>query len=247
MPRMAAFFHTAIYQPIYNALAFIIGIVPGGDVGIAIILITVLVRLVLFPLSLSAIKTQISMRAIDPELRALREKFKDNKEELARRTMALFKENNINPFASFLLILIQLPIIIGLYLVLQHESQVVSFDPSVLYSFVQAPQEASLLFLGFLDLAGKSIMLAIAVAVTQYIYAYLMTPKAPPKAAAGSKPSFQDDLTRSMNLQMRYVFPVVIGIVAYAVSSAIALYFLVGNLFSIGQELAIRRMHNGKK
>lgn len=243
---MASFFHTAIYQPIYNALAFLIGVVPGGDVGIAIILITILVRLVLFPLSLSAIKTQISMRAIDPELRALREKLKDNKEELARRTMALFKENNINPFASFLLILIQLPIIIGLYLVLQNESQAVSFDPNILYAFVHAPQEASLFFLGFLDLAGKSVVLALAVGVTQFIYAYLMTPAIPPKAAA-AKPSFQDDLTRSMNLQMRYVFPVVIGIVAYAVSSAIALYFLVGNLFSIGQELAIRRMHNGKK
>ncbi len=245
---MASFFHTAIYQPIYNALAFIIGVVPGGDVGIAIVIITLLVRLVLFPLSLSAIKTQISMRAIDPELKTLREKLKDNKEELARQTMALFKENNINPFASFLLILVQLPIIIGLYLVLQHESKIVAFDPSVLYSFVHAPEQASLLFLGFVDLTGKSIVLAGIVAITQFIYARLMTP---PTAGSSSKskqpPSFQDDLAKSMNLQMRYVFPLVIGVVAYAASSAIALYFLIGNLFSIGQELAIRRMHHGKR
>lgn len=244
---MASFFHTAIYQPIYNALAFIIGVVPGGDIGIAIILITILVRLVLFPLSLSAIKTQISMRAIDPELKKLREDLKDNKEELARRTMALFKENNINPFASFLLILIQLPIIIGLYLVLQHESKVVSFDPSLLYAFVHVPDQASLLFLGFVDLAGKSIVLAIIVAITQFIYARLMMPATPAKDTSGKPASFQDDLAKSMSLQMRYVFPVVIGVVAYAASSAIALYFLVGNLFSIGQELTIRRMHNGKR
>ena len=244
---MASFFYTAIYQPIYNALAFIIGVVPGGDIGIAIVLITILVRLILFPLSMSAIKTQISMRAIEPQLKELREKLKDNKEELARRTMALFKENNINPFASFLLILIQLPIIIGLYLVLEHESKAVSFDPTILYAFVQVPDQASLLFLGFVDLAGKSIVLAIIVAITQYIYARLMMPVLPPKKTSGGTPSFQDDLSRSMSLQMRYVFPVVIGVVAYAASSAIALYFLVGNLFSIGQELAIRRMHNGKK
>ncbi|MES2134733.1 MAG: YidC/Oxa1 family membrane protein insertase [Patescibacteria group bacterium] len=244
---MASFFHTAVYQPIYNALAFIIGIVPGGDIGVAIIVITILVRFVLFPLSLTAIKTQISMRAIEPQLKALRDELKDNKEELARRTMALFKENNINPFASFLLILIQLPIIIGLYLVLQSETKVVSFDPSVLYSFVHAPEQASLLFLGLMDLTGKSILLALLVAVTQFIYARLMTPVAPPKNTSGKPASFQDDLARSMHLQMRYVFPAVIGFVAYAASSAIALYFLVGNLFSIGQEILIRRMHHGKR
>lgn len=245
---MASLFHTAVYQPIYNALAFIIGIVPGGDVGVAIIIITLLVRFVLFPLSLTAIKTQISMRAIDPELKALRVELKDNKEELARRTMALFKENNINPFASFLLIFIQLPIIIGLYTVLRSETKIVSFDPSVLYSFVHVPTHASLLFLNVIDLAGKSILLAVAVAATQFIYARLMTPALATKDTSGKQASFQDDLTKSMHLQMRYVFPIVMGAVAYFASSAIALYFLVGNLFSVGQELFVRRIHHhGKK
>ncbi len=246
---MANLFHVAVYQPIYNALAFIISTIPGGDVGIAIVIITLLVRFVLFPLSLTAIKTQIAMRAIDPALKALREelKDKDKKEELARRTMALFKENNINPFASFLLILIQLPIIIGLYMVLRSETKVVSFDPSILYSFVHAPEHASLLFIGLIDLTGKSIVLALIVAGTQFIYAKLMTPPPPAKPSDGKPLSFQDDLTKSMHLQMRYVFPVVLGGIAYAASAAIALYFVVGNLFSIGQELAVRRMHHGKK
>lgn len=242
-------FHQFVFQPIYNTLALLISVIPGGDVGFAIIAITLLVRLVLFPLSVSAIKTQIAMRGIEPELKTLREKLKDNKEELARQTMAIFKVNKINPFASFFFILLQFPIIIGLYAVLTSESKFVSFDPAVLYSFVQAPAEASLVFLGFIDLAEKSIILALIVAITQYIYARLMVLPQPEKKEGG-KPSFQEDFAKSMNLQMRYVFPVLLGVIAYATSAAIALYFVVSNLFSIGQELAIRRMHaqdHGKK
>lgn len=244
---MAGLFHTIIYQPIYNALAFTIGIIPGGDVGIAIVLITLLVRLILFPLSLKAIRTQIAMRAIDPQLKALREELKDKKEELARRTMALFKENNVNPFASFLFIFIQLPIIIGLYTVLRAQSKAVSFDPGVLYSFVHAPLHASLLFLGLINLAGKSVLLAAIVLITQYIYARLMTPATQPKTADAKPATFQEDLAKSMNLQMRYVFPLMLGAIAYFASAAIALYFVVSNIFSIGQELAVRRIHKGTR
>lgn len=243
---MAAVFHTLVYQPIYNALAFVVGSVPGGDVGVAIVIVTLLVRLVLFPLSLAAIKTQIAMRKIDPDLKALRVELKDDKEALARRTMALFKENKINPFASFVWILIQLPIIIGLYLVLRSETKVVSFDPAILYAFIHAPGHTSLLFLGILDLTGKSILLALIVVATQFIYARLMVPAPAPKTDTKEPLSFQDDLAKSMNLQMQYVFPIILGGVAYFASSAIALYFVVSNLFSIGQELAVRRIH-GKR
>ncbi len=240
---MASLFHGLVYQPIYNALAFLIGAIPGGDVGIALIALTLLIRLVLFPLSLASIRTQISMRAIDPKLRALREQYKDDKEGLAKATMTLFKENKVNPFASFVFILIQLPIIIGLYIVLRGESKTVSFDPSVLYSFVHAPAHASLVFLGLVNLAGKSIVFALLVAVTQYFYARLMAPSAPPKPASGATPTFQDDLARSMNMQMRYVYPVILALIAYFASAAVALYFIVSNSFSIAQELFVRKIH----
>lgn len=244
---MADFFTAAVYQPIYNALALLIGIVPGADVGLAIIGLTVLIRLILFPLSLSAIKTQMVMRELEPELKAIREKFKEQKEELARRTMGIFKEKKINPFASFFLILIQLPIIIGLYLVLQNEStNGMVFDPALLYSFISAPVGASLSFLGTVDLAGKSVVLALIVAGTQYLFARLMVPPKSAEKTSGT-PSFQEDFQKSMNLQMQYVFPVILGVVAYATSAAIALYFVVSNTFSIGQELFVRKMHHGKR
>lgn len=242
---MAFLFHVIIYQPIYNALAFLVGVIPGSDIGIGIIGITILVRLVLFPLSLSAIKSQIGMRQVDPKLKALREEYKDNKEELAKKTMQLFKEYKINPFAGFLLLLVQLPIIIGLYAVLRIEAKTISFDPSVLYHFVHAPPHVSLVFLGVLDLAGKSIVLALLVALTQFLYAKLLAPPKSPEPKAGKR-SFQEDLMDSMQLQMRYVLPIVLGVVSYAASSAIALYFLTSNIFSVLQELVVQRLH-GKR
>ena len=242
---MLELFHTAVYEPIYNALALIIGSIPGGDVGVAIVILTLLVRLLLFPLSFAAIRTQMTMREIDPLMKKLRVDFKENKEELAKRTMALFKEYKINPFASFFLILIQLPVIIGLYTVLINESKVLSFDPATLYSFVQVPAETSLSFLGILDLSGKSIILALIVAATQFLFAKLMTPPHTP-ASTSAAPSLEEDIQKSMSIQMRFVFPVLMGIVAYAASSSIALYFVVSNTFSIGQELFVRSMY-GKR
>ena len=247
---MAWFAHLAyvgVYQPIYNILALLVDAVPGADVGLAIVILTIIIRLILFPLSLAAIKSQIAMRRIDPELKEIREKYKDNKEELGRRTVALFKDNNINPLAGVLLLLIQLPLVLGLYYVVRSEAKQISFDPSVLYGFVQAPAHASLLFLGEFDLAGKSLLLAAAVVLSQFIYARLLAPAKKKKSLSQTNArSFQEDFTDSLQLQMQYVFPVIFGIIAYIATAAVALYFVTSNVFSIVQELVIQKLH-GKR
>ena len=240
---LSSLFHTFIYVPIYNALALTVSWVPGGDVGIAIIVITLVVRLILFPLSMKAIKTQMVMRELDPKLKALREANKGNNEKIAKETMAIFKERKVNPFAGFLLILIQLPVIFGLYFVFLNEGNGISFDASLLYSFVALPANVSSVFLGILDLAGKSIILAVIVAATQFLYAQITMP-APPKSSTPSGSSFKEDFGKSMQFQMRYVFPIVLGVVAYFVTGAVALYFAASNIFMIAQELAVRTMHS---
>jgi YidC/Oxa1 family membrane protein insertase len=217
------FFNSFIYEPLYNALAFIVSVVPGGDLGVAIIVLTLLVRLL-------------------PKLQELREKLKDNKEELARQTMALFKEHKVNPFASIFLVLLQIPVILGLYFVFLNEGAVGSFDPALLYSFVPPPETVSSLFLGLIDLTGKSLVLAILVAVSQFFYARL-TMTTPPKSTGNS---FRDDMARSMNIQMRYVFPIIFGFIAYVISAAVALYFVVSNIFGIVQTLAMKKKHHGQ-
>lgn len=235
------FFDATIYHPIYNALVFLVNIVPGADVGIAIIVLTILIKLILFPLSMVAVRTQIIMRELDPKLKELRKELKEKPEELARKTLALFKEHKINPFASIFLIIVQLPVIIGLYFVFFNEGNNGTFDPNILYPFIAEPMNASFSFLGIIDLTGSSISLALLVAISQYIVSRMMMPPTP-EQDDGEK-SFQADLAKSMQIQMRYVFPVVIGVIAYVISAAIALYFLVSNLFAIGQELYVKRTH----
>lgn len=238
---ISSFFHTVIYAPIYNALAFIVANLPGGDVGVAIIIITVIVKLILLPLAVRASRTQHAMRDLEPKLREIREKNKDNNEALARATLALYKESGVNPFASFFLLFLQIPIILGLYWVILAEGVKGTFDPAVLYSWVHAPETVSFTFLGVVALAGGSIFLSVLVAVTQLLQARLMMPVAPTPTGKG----FQDDLAASMHLQMRYVFPIVLGVVSYVAGGAIALYFITSNIFGIMQELIARKLHYG--
>lgn len=235
---MKELFDTLIYEPIYNALAFIVNIVPGGDIGIAIIILTLLIKFALFPLSLAAVRSQAAMQEIDPELKRIRKKFENDREESAKRTMALLKEKKVNPFVSIFLVLIQLPVILGLYFVFALEGAGGGFDPGLLYPFIPLPDSPSFIFLGSVDLAAPSMALAALVAISQFVNARIMQ-LPPPSGEAGT---LSHDLSKSLQLQMKYVFPVVMGFVAYVISAAIALYFLVSNLFQLFQELYVK--HN---
>ena len=234
---MASFFHTIIFEPLYNGLVFLIHITPFADVGIAVIIFTCIVKLLLFPLSKKAVKTQMAMKAIEPETEKIKNQFKNNREELARQTMALYKKHQVNPFSSFAVILIQIPIILGLYYVF-FKGGLPTINTDWLYSFVAAPDKVNMLFFGLLDISKKSIFLALLAGVSQFFQAKLAMPPIKPRCA---EPDFKADLARSMGLQMRYIFPIVVVFIAYSISGAIALYWTTSNIFAIGQELIIRR------
>ena len=237
--------HTFFFDPVYNALVYFINVVPGGDVGLAIVATTVVVKFVLLPLSLKAARTQRVMRTLEEPLKALKEKYKDNKdkrEEQAREMMALYREAGVNPFASILLMFIQIPIIIALYFAVFSGGGVAlpGINTDLLYSFVPSPEAISVMFLGLMDITARSLPLAILAGVTQYFHARISIP-APEPAAPDQKPDFKTDFTRIMQTQMRYVLPLVIFFVAYTISAAIALYFVVSNLVNILQELFVKR------
>ena len=232
-------FHTAIYEPLYNGLVFLVGFIPSHDVGVAVILLTILVRIFLFPLSRNAISTQIKMKKVAPEVDALREKFKDKREEQARAILALYREHNIRPFANFALFLLQLPVIIGLYWVFAFGG-LPEINTSILYSFISTPPSVNMLFLGFIPMDGHSIVLALLAGVSQFIYTRLSLGKrvAPQKPAGAS---FSDDMARSLDLQMRFVLPVIVSIAAFYIVAAAPLYWVASNIFMIGQEYLMGR------
>lgn len=234
--------HTFFLDPIYNTLVFFIDTIPGGDVGVAIILTTILVKLILLPLSLKAARTQRLMREIEPKLKEIKEKFKDKREEQARAMMEAYKEAGLNPFASVILIFVQIPIIIGLYFSVSRGGGVPlpEINTDLLYSFVPTPETANMIFLGFVDIAKKSLPLALLAGATQYIYGSMAIPKPQPKKDDAT-PSFKEDFARSMQMHMRYMMPVLIFVFAYSISAAIALYFTVSNLVAIAQERIVKR------
>ncbi len=239
---MSFIWHTFFFDPIYNSLVFFIDVVPGGDIGIAIICTVVLVKLVLLPLSLKATRTQLAMRAIEPELANIRKEYKDKREVQALKTMELFKKAEVNPFSSIILLFIQIPVIFALYFSVNTGGGVAlpAINTDILYSFIPNPETVTMIFFGFIDIAAKSLPLAILAGVTQYIHTTLMLPK-PTTRAKDAAPDFKEDFARNMNLQMRYVMPIIIVIVAYTISAAIALYFFVSNIMSIVQEYVVRK------
>lgn len=233
--------HTFFFDPVYNSLVFFIDIVPGGDVGLAIIFTTILVKVILLPLSIKATKTQVVMREIEPKLKALKEQYAD-KQEQARQMLQVYKTAGINPFASVLLLFIQIPVIIALYLAVSNGAGMPLPDINIdlLYSFIPTPETVSMLFFGVVDIAAKSLPLAALAGITQFIHAQLAIPKAEPRDPE-AKPDMKADFARNMNLQMRYVMPLIIFFVAYSISASLALYFTISNLVAIAQEYIVRR------
>jgi len=229
---------TFIYNPLYNGLIFLAHTLPFLDAGVLIILFTVIVKLILFPLSKKAVRTQAMMKIVEPELRAIKEKYKDDKQKQALETMKLYKEKQVNPFSSILLLFIQLPILFAIYKII-YSTGFSSIHTDILYSFVSAPESISTLFLGIVDVAAKkNIILALVAAASQYFQISLSTPKLAPKTTGGG---FQDDLARNMQTQMKYVFPVMIFFTSYSFPAALAIYWTTSNLFMIAQELYIRK------
>lgn len=234
---ISTFFHAVFYNPIYNALVALLAVIPGSDVGVAVILVTIIIRLVLLPFSLSAVRTQRAMKTLEPKIKELKGKHKGDKEKEALETLSLYKEAQVNPFASILTVFVQIPVLLALYWVFYYEP-FPTINLERLYSFTPVPSHASLLFLGFISVAGKSMVLALLAGLSQFLQAHL--------ALSGTmKPSpgkgMQNDFQKVMGMQLKYVFPFIIGAISYTTSGAIALYFITTNLVGSLQEWYVRR------
>lgn len=239
---MLSFFKTVFYIPLYNGLIFLVDLLPWADLGLIVVLFTLLVKFIIYPLSRKAVKTQLAMKKIEPELQEIKKKYPD-KQEQAEKIMALYRTHEINPFSSLLLILIQFPIVISLYYVFW-KGGLPAVNPELLYSFIKIPENIKTVFLGFADVTKRSIPLGILAGLTSLIQIRMSIPKLPPRK---DDDGFKDDLARSMNMQMRYVFPVIVFIISYTVTGAVALYWITSNIFTIFQELYLKRVKKEEK
>jgi YidC/Oxa1 family membrane protein insertase len=238
----SSIWHGVFFDPIYNTLVFFIDVAPRGDVGLAIIATVVVVKTILLPLSVRAAKTQKAMKTIEPKLKEIKETHKEDKQAQAKAMMEVYNDANISPFASIALILIQIPIVFALYFAVTRGGGVPLPDINIdlLYAFIPNPTTVSTNFLELVDITGRSFILAALAGITQFFQINMTLPKLEPKKE-GEAPDLKAEFVRNMHMQMRYVMPVIIAVVAYTISAAIALYFFVSNVVGILQEFYVRK------
>lgn len=228
MELLSAFFYTFLSRPLFNVLIWLYNAVPGRDLGVAIVILTVIIRLIFYPLSQKAIKSQKAMAEVQPKIKEIQKKYKDNKEEQAKALMNVYRQHKVNPMSGCLPILIQFPVLIALYHVF-----ISGLNPQkleMLYSFVQKPAALNLMFLGLVGLSEKSLILAVVAGVSQYFQAKTM----PQIKSFGKSGSF--DFTAVLNQQMIYFMPLLTVVIAWTLPAALSIYWIVNNIFSIIQQ-----------
>ncbi len=237
---MSQIFHFIFYDPLYNLLVWLSAVLPDHSFGLAVIVLTVVVKLILLPLSRRAATTQRAMKELEAPLAKLKEQYKDNREELARQTMALYKSRGVNPLASLWVVIIQIPVVLALFWIFR---QGLAVNHDILYSFVVAPEVVNPNLFSF-DLAEKSYILAILTGVTQWLQMYFALPKLVSNTNDKNANTFKADFAKTMHFQMRYVMPVFVVVAASSLPSAVAVYWITSNLFATAQELWLKRQAN---
>lgn len=220
-----------IYQPLYNLLVWLYDVLPGADIGIAIIVMTFIIKGLLFPLTFKQLKSQKDMQEIQPMVKAIQEKYKDNKEKLAKELMGVYKEHNVNPFSSCLPLLIQLPIFIGLFRVLRDGFGDVNAD--LLYSFVANPGVIDPMFIGIVNLAETSIPLVIMAAIAQFFQMKFTVMRRVNKSVQKKAGAMDEDMSARMNKMMLYMMPIMTLVIGTTMPSGLMLYWLSTTVLTI--------------
>ncbi|MDO8585221.1 MAG: YidC/Oxa1 family membrane protein insertase [bacterium] len=223
---MSSLFHSIFYQPLFNGLVFFYNTIAFRDVGLAIILLTIAIRFILFPLFYKSFKNQAIMQKIQPELKKIQHEHKENKERQAQAMMELYRQHNVNPFSSFLLLFAQLPVLIALYQVfLKGFADTALVD---LYAFIANPGHMNTVSLGLIDLGKRSILIVVLAAIVQYYQGLASVPK-------------QDGSAQDIARKMVFLGPVLTVMVLFTLPAAVGLYWLTASVFSLVQQIYINK------
>lgn len=233
---MIELYNTILYEPLFNAVIFLYNILPGNDFGLAIIALTLIIRIIFFPLSIKTLQSQRALNKINPKLNEIKTKFKDNAQAQSAAIMQLYKEHKVNPFFGCLPLLIQLPILIALYSAFRAGFKVENLNS--LYGFISNPGYIEPISFGFLDISSRSIVLAVITAGFQFF----QLKQNQSLTGSSGKDGGQKEI-QALNKQMLYFFPVMIIIIGWNLPAALLLYWLTATLFSIVEQSYIRKMY----
>jgi len=226
------------YQPILNVLVFLYN--NTADFGVAIILLTIIIKLALWPLSQKSIKSQTELQAIQPKIDELKKKYADNKAELGTATMNLYKEHHINPFASCLPLLIQLPFLFAVFRVLRNG---LTSDLNLVYFFMPKSVAFQTMSFGFMDLSKPVIYLAVLAGIAQFIQSKMMLAK---NKNANNSQKNEENMTDIMNKQMTYIFPAVTVIMGISLPGGLTLYWFMFTALTVLQQFLVLKLKKNK-
>ena len=246
-------YNTFIFQPLYNGLVGIMDLIPWIDVGLAVVIFTIIIKFILYPLSKASLLTQVRMKEIEPEVNKIKAQYSTDRQTQAMKVMQLYKEKKIRPFAGVLLIAIQLPILLALISVFY--KIIPAIHPELLYSFISVPTVKTE-FLGLIDLTHKSLILSLLTGIIQYAQLHFSLSSKPPVIEKeADQGDFSTQLATNMSKQMKVLVPILAFVSTYwliparfpQAAAIIALYWSVSSLFTLVQELFIRRRHIARK
>ena len=233
---MKEFFTTILYKPMFNALAWLYQNVAFQDLGVAIILLTLVIRFLLFPLFQKTVKHQQITQNIQPEIKKIQKKHKDDKEAQAKDIIELYGKHKINPMTPLIALAIQLPIIFVLYRIFINGFSNGALD--LLYSSIHLPAAPEQTFLGLIDLTQSSLVIAVLAAVLQYTQGSLSLKKR--GGNKGDEPSKAEKMGKKMILFM----PVITLAILSNLPAAVGIYWSTTTIFSIFQQALVVRSLN---
>ena len=227
-------FNTILYKPLLNGLIFLYQHIPGNDFGIAVIVLTLVIRLILHPSSVRGVRSQRALTKLQPKIQEIQKEYKDDKNKQTKLLMELYQKEKINPFSGCLPMLLQFPVLIALYQVFLRGLTPESLKES-LYGFVSNPGMIDFSFLGIITLTESNIFLALLAGILQF---YQLKISTVPKQKVESKGS---DFSKTMQNQMIYLFPLLTIYIVWQFGSIIGLYWIVSILFSIAEQYIVAK------
>jgi YidC/Oxa1 family membrane protein insertase len=238
MNFLIQFFYTILYQPLLNGLVWLYNFLPGHDLGLALVILTVVIRLAMHPLSAKSISSQKSLQDLQPKIAKIQEEHKNNKEAQAKAMMELYQKEKINPFSGCFVVLLQLPFLITLYYV-----AVNSVKPELvqqaLYSFVSNPGVLKATMLWVLDLNNQIVVGFLAVLAGLLQFFQTRSSLALNKGKNSEPGVKQGDLAQLMQKQMVYLFPLISIALVWKLKGLIGIYWVVSSAFALIEQKII--------
>ena len=253
---MIGLFNLIFVQPLFNILVFFYNLIPGHDLGLAIVAITIFIRLILYPLSWKSLVAQKAMKDLQPQLEALKVKYKGNQQQLGVETMALYKQAKVNPFSSCFLVLLQLPFLLAIYQVFRAGLKVEGLD--MLYPIFNAasgvfhrPESLNIMsfawggFAGF-DLTKGAPVFALLAGAAQFWQSRMLTTTKPPASVAKDPAAKDESMMAMVNKQMLYTMPLITVFIGWTLPGGLAFYWFISTLLTVAQQAWLFKQHKNK-